>query len=41
MDRPVPVMNWLLGCEHHLDNKGKEELGSVMETHAKGEERVK
>lgn len=36
MDRPVPVLNWLLGCEHHLDRRHEEELDDSVGTHAKG-----
>lgn len=43
MDRPIPVMNWLLGCEHHLDSRPEEELNGDIGTHAEeeGRKRVK
>lgn len=34
MDRPIPVMNWLLGCEHHLDSRREKGLDSDTEKHA-------
>lgn len=40
MDRPIPV-DWLLGCEHHLDSRHEEELSGDMGKHAKGWKRVK